>query len=89
MTVLEGTAVVREGDPITVQTLEELEALGLTRPRASFARTAGFAVISIIVSLLLVAFDVRVQLVGKEVAERALQLVDEVSKLLREQYKLG
>ena len=61
VTVLEGTAVVREGDPITVQTLEELEALGLTRPRASFARTAGFAVISIIVSLLLVAFLWRFQ----------------------------
>jgi cyclic-di-AMP phosphodiesterase PgpH len=61
VTVLEGTAVVREGDPITVQTLEELEALGLTRPRASFARSAGFAVISIIVSLLLVAFLWRFQ----------------------------
>jgi putative nucleotidyltransferase with HDIG domain len=61
VTVLEGTAVVREGDPITVQTVEELEALGLTRPRASFARTAGFAVISIIVSILLVAFLWRFQ----------------------------
>jgi cyclic-di-AMP phosphodiesterase PgpH len=61
VTVLGGTAVVREGDPITVETLEELEALGLTRPRASFARTAGLAVISIIVSLLLVAFLWRFQ----------------------------
>jgi cyclic-di-AMP phosphodiesterase PgpH len=61
VTVREGTAVVREGDPITVQTLEELEALGLTRPRASFARTAGFALISILVSVLLVAFLWRFQ----------------------------
>jgi putative nucleotidyltransferase with HDIG domain len=61
VTVLEGTAVVREGDPITVQTLEELEALGLTRPRASFARTAGLAVISVIASILLVGFLWRFQ----------------------------
>jgi putative nucleotidyltransferase with HDIG domain len=61
VTVLEGTAVVREGDPITVQTLEELEALGLTRPRASFARTAGFGLVSVLVAVLLVAFLWRFQ----------------------------
>ena len=61
VTVLEGTAVVREGDPITVQTVEELEALGLTRPRASFARTAGLGIISVIASILLVGFLWRFQ----------------------------
>ncbi len=61
VTVIGGTAVVREGDPITVQTLEALEALGLTRPRASFARSAGLGVIAVLVSALLVAFLWRFQ----------------------------
>ena len=56
VTVLAGQRIVNEGDPITVEQFEMLDALGLTRPRVEMATVFGNALIAILVATLLVAF---------------------------------
>jgi len=56
VTVLAGQRIVNEGDPITVEQFEMLDALGLTRPRVEMATVFGNALIAILISTLLVAY---------------------------------
>ncbi|MEO8228550.1 MAG: HDIG domain-containing metalloprotein [Chloroflexota bacterium] len=54
--VSQGQAIVRKGDRVTTQALEQIEAFGLTTARWDLARLAGWAVFSILVVGLLLAW---------------------------------
>ena len=54
--VRQGERIVTEGEPITVQQLEVLEELGLTRPRVELNTILGNALLAIIVASLLVGY---------------------------------
>ena len=54
--IKQGESVVRKGDPVTVLTLEKLDALGLTRPRLEASTLAGHAMVAFILAALLVGF---------------------------------
>ncbi len=54
--VRQGERIVTEGEPITVQQLEILEELGLTRPRVELNTILGNALLAIIVASLLVGY---------------------------------
>jgi putative nucleotidyltransferase with HDIG domain len=54
--VRQGERIVTEGEPITVQQLEILDELGLTRPRVEANTIAGNALLALIVASLLVAY---------------------------------
>jgi cyclic-di-AMP phosphodiesterase PgpH len=56
VTVLAGQRIVNEGDPITIEQFEMLDALGVTRPRVEMATVLGNALIAILVASLLVAY---------------------------------
>ncbi|MDP9467751.1 MAG: HDIG domain-containing protein [Chloroflexota bacterium] len=56
VTVQQGEAVVRTGDPITELTVEKLDQLGLTRPRFEAATLAGHALVALLLAALLVGF---------------------------------
>ena len=56
VTVLAGQRIVNEGDPITVEQFETLDALGLTRPRVELATVLGNALMAILIATLLVAY---------------------------------
>jgi len=56
VSIRQDETVVRAGDPITQLDLEELEQLGLTRPRMEVSTVAGNAVIAGLVATLLVGF---------------------------------
>jgi cyclic-di-AMP phosphodiesterase PgpH len=56
VTVLAGQRIVNEGDPITVEQFEMLDALGLTRPRVEMATILGNALVAILIAALLVAY---------------------------------
>ncbi len=56
VTVRQGEAVVRAGDPITDLTLEKLDELGLTRPRLEASTLAGHALVALVLAALLVGF---------------------------------
>jgi putative nucleotidyltransferase with HDIG domain len=54
--VRQGERIVTEGEPITVQQLEVLDELGLTRPRVEMSTILGNALIAVIVAALLVGY---------------------------------
>ena len=54
--VQQNESIIRPGDRLTLEHLEKLEALGLTRPRLEASTVGGNALIALIVSTLLVAF---------------------------------
>jgi putative nucleotidyltransferase with HDIG domain len=56
VSIRQDETVVRAGDPITQLDLEELEELGLTRPRMEASTVAGNAVMAGLVATLLVGF---------------------------------
>jgi putative nucleotidyltransferase with HDIG domain len=56
VTVLAGQRIVNDGDPITIEQFEMLDALGLTRPRVEMATVFGNALIAILIATLLVAY---------------------------------
>jgi putative nucleotidyltransferase with HDIG domain len=56
VTVLAGQRIVNEGDPITVEQFEMLDALNLTRPRIDLGTVFGNALVAILVASLLVAY---------------------------------
>jgi putative nucleotidyltransferase with HDIG domain len=56
VTVVEGVFVVRDGDQVTTQQMEALQALGLTEARTNAPALAGNALMAIIVSALLIGF---------------------------------
>jgi putative nucleotidyltransferase with HDIG domain len=56
VSVAEGVFVVRDGDQVTTQQMEALEALGLTEARTNAPALAGNALMATIVSALLIGF---------------------------------
>ncbi len=56
VSVLAGQSIVREGEPITVEEWEILDALGLTRPAVELGTVVGTALVAILVAGLLVAY---------------------------------
>jgi putative nucleotidyltransferase with HDIG domain len=56
VSVRTGETIVREGDAITVDALEKLLELGLSRPRLQAGIVAGNALVATLVSVMLVAF---------------------------------
>jgi putative nucleotidyltransferase with HDIG domain len=54
--VRQGERIVTEGEPITVQQIEVLDELGLTRPRVEVSTIVGNALIAVIVAALLVGY---------------------------------
>ena len=54
--VRRGERIVTEGEPITVQQMEVLDELGLTRPRVEANTIAGNALLALIVAALLVGY---------------------------------
>jgi len=56
VTVRAGQRIVNEGDPITVEQFEMLDALALTRPRVEVGTVVGHALIAILLASLLVAY---------------------------------
>jgi putative nucleotidyltransferase with HDIG domain len=56
VTVQAGQRIVNEGDPISVEQWETLDALGLTRPRVELGTVVGHLVISVLVASLLVGY---------------------------------
>ena len=56
VTVQAGQRIVNEGDPITVEQFEVLDALGLTRPRAEVGTVVGQAIVSLLIASLLVGY---------------------------------
>ncbi|HEX5041251.1 MAG TPA: HDIG domain-containing protein [Candidatus Limnocylindria bacterium] len=56
VTILAGQRIVNEGDPITIEQFEMLDALGLTRPRVEMATVFGNALLAILIATLMVAY---------------------------------
>ena len=56
VTVLQGEEIVAEGQVITVEQMEELDALGLTQPRVDIGTVIGNLLLAIGVAALLVAY---------------------------------
>ena len=56
VTVRAGQRIVNEGDPITVEQYEMLDALALTRPRVEVGTVAGHALVAVLLASLLVAY---------------------------------
>jgi len=56
VTVRAGQRIVNEGDPITVEQFEMLDALALTRPRVEVGTVVGHALIATLLASLLVAY---------------------------------
>ena len=56
VTVRVSETIVRAGDPITVEDLEALEELGLSRPRVQAGTLAGNALLAVIIAGLLVGY---------------------------------
>jgi cyclic-di-AMP phosphodiesterase PgpH len=56
VTVQAGQRIVNEGDPITVEQFEVLDALGLTRPRVEVGTVAGQLIVSLLIASLLVGY---------------------------------
>jgi len=56
VSVLAGQRIVNEGDPISVEQIEILDALGLTRPEVDLGTVIGTLLVAVIVAVLLVAF---------------------------------
>jgi cyclic-di-AMP phosphodiesterase PgpH len=56
VTVQAGQRIVNEGDPITVEQFEILDALGLTRPRVEVGTVIGQMTISLLIASLLVGY---------------------------------
>jgi putative nucleotidyltransferase with HDIG domain len=54
--VSQGQAIVRKGDPVTAAALEQIDAFGLTTARWDLARLAGWALFSILLVFLLLAW---------------------------------
>ena len=61
ISVQAGQRIVNEGDPITVEQFETLDALGLTRPRVEVGTVVGHRLVSVLVAALLVGYLVRFQ----------------------------
>ena len=61
ISVQAGQRIVNEGDPITVEQFETLDALGLTRPRVEVGTVVGHLLVSVLVAALLVGYLVRFQ----------------------------
>jgi cyclic-di-AMP phosphodiesterase PgpH len=59
--VRQGSVVVREGQVLTAQDVEKLEQLGLTEPREALGTLGGNALLSVLLSGLLISFLWRVQ----------------------------
>jgi cyclic-di-AMP phosphodiesterase PgpH len=59
--VRQGSVVVREGEELTARDVEKLEQLGLTEPREAMGALAGNALLSVLLSTLLISFLWRVQ----------------------------
>ena len=51
-----GQRIVNEGDPITVDQFETLDALGLTRPRVELGTVIGNALVALLIAALLVGY---------------------------------
>ena len=56
VTVQAGQRIVNEGDPITVEQFEMLDALGLTRPRVEVGTVVGQLIVSLLIASLLVGY---------------------------------
>ncbi len=56
VTVQAGQRIVNEGDPITVEQFEVLDALGLTRPLVEVGTVVGQAIVSLLIASLLVGY---------------------------------
>jgi putative nucleotidyltransferase with HDIG domain len=56
VSVLAGQSIVREGEPITVEQWESLDALGLTQPAVDLGTVIGTALVAILVAAMLVAY---------------------------------
>jgi putative nucleotidyltransferase with HDIG domain len=56
VTVRAGQRIVNEGDPITVEQFEMLDALALTRPRVEVGTVVGNALVAVLLASLLVAY---------------------------------
>ena len=54
--VKQGETVLRKGDPVTVLTIEKLDALNLTRPRIEASTLAGHALVAFLLAALVVGF---------------------------------
>ena len=59
VTVRTGQRIVNEGDPITVEQFEMLDALALTRPQVEVGTVVGNALVAILLASLLVAYLAR------------------------------
>ena len=59
--IAEGTVLVRDGDPVTAEDIEKLEALGLTGSRINAAALVGDLLLAGLLAALLVAFVARFQ----------------------------
>ena len=56
VTVQAGQRIVNEGDPITVEQFEMLDALGLTRPRVEVGTVIGQMIVALLIASLLVGY---------------------------------
>jgi putative nucleotidyltransferase with HDIG domain len=56
VTVSQGQTVIRKGDPVTAEALEQIEAFGLTTARWDLVRLAGWALFSVLLVGLLLAW---------------------------------
>jgi putative nucleotidyltransferase with HDIG domain len=56
VTVQAGQRIVNEGDPITVEQFEVLDALGLTRPLVEVGTVVGQAIVALLIASLLVGY---------------------------------
>jgi len=56
VTVSQGETIVRDGEVITVEQREKLDALGLTRPAIDLGTVLGNAIIAVLIASLLVAY---------------------------------
>jgi cyclic-di-AMP phosphodiesterase PgpH len=56
VTVQAGQRIVNEGDPISIEQFEMLDALGLTRPRVEVGTVVGQLIVSLLIASLLVGY---------------------------------